>query len=78
MKNSYFIVYPSTRNGATTRFVRDSRGRVQTAPSGIKHRCTAEQVLNSLLPALVLGDSVIRTRVVLRRGRRFNPPLERL
>jgi len=78
MKNTDFLVYLRTKNGATTRFARDSRGWVQTASSGIRRRCTAEQVLNHLLPALVLGEKVTLARVTLRRGRHFNTRLERL
>jgi len=78
MKNADFLVYLITKRGVTTSFARDSKGWVQTAPSGIKRRCTAEQVLNHLLPALVLGDSVLTTKVGLKRGRRFNARLERL
>jgi hypothetical protein len=78
MRNIDFLVYLITKRGATTRFARDEKGWVQTAPSGIRRRCTAEQVLNHLLPALVLGDSVLTTKVELKRGRRFNERLERL
>jgi|GEM_PF-749516 len=78
MKNTDYLVYLITKTGVTTRFARDEEGWVQTAPSGINRRCTAEQVLNHLLPALVLGDSVLTTKVVLKRGRRFHPSIERL
>ena len=78
MKNTDFLVYLRTKNGSTTGFSRDSRGWVQTASSGIKRRCTAEQVLNHLLPALVLGEKVVLTRVALKRGRHFNARLEGL
>ncbi len=78
MKNTDYLVYLVTRNGVATRFSRDDEGWVQTAPSGVRRRCTAEQVLNHLLPALVLGDSVVKTEVRLRNGKRFSPRLERL
>ncbi|HKT21864.1 MAG TPA: hypothetical protein VJR06_04525 [Nitrososphaerales archaeon] len=78
MRNTDFLVYLVTRSGSTTRFNRDSKGWVQTAPSGIKRRCTAEQVLNHLLPALALGDSVVKARVKLRAGKRFHPRLENI
>jgi hypothetical protein len=78
MKNTDYLVSLITKTGVTTRFSRDGEGWVQTAPSGIKRRCTAEQVLNHLLPALVLGDSVLTTKVELKRGRRFHPSIERL
>ena len=78
MKNTDFLVYLITKRGVTTRFARDSKGWVQTTPSGIKRRCTAEQVLNHLLPALVLGDSILTTKVRLKRGRHFNARLESL
>ena len=78
LKNTDFLVYLITKNGSTTRFGRDAKGWVQKAPSGVKRSCTAEQVLNHLLPALVLGDSVVTTKVALRRGRRFHPSIERL
>jgi hypothetical protein len=78
VKNTDFLVYLRTKNGRTTRFARDSMGWVQMASSGIRRRCTAEQVLNHLLPALVLGEKVIHAKVALKRGRRFNPRLERL
>jgi hypothetical protein len=78
MKNTDYLVYLTTRTGVTTRFARDKEGWVQTAPSGIKRRCTAEQVLNHLLPAMVLGDSVLSTKVKLKQGRRFHPSIERL
>ncbi|HUI01515.1 MAG TPA: hypothetical protein VLU99_06790 [Nitrososphaerales archaeon] len=78
MRNTDFLVYLVTKGGGTTRFERDDAGWFQTAPSGVKRRCTAEQVLNHLLPALALGDAVLTTRVRLRPGRRFHPALERL
>ena len=78
MKNTDYLVYLITRGGSRTRFARDEEGWVQTAPSGKRRRCTAEQVLNHLLPALVLGGSVITTEVRLRRGRRFHRRIERL
>ena len=78
MKNTDYLIYLKTKNGATTRFARDSESWVQTAPSGKRRRCTAEQVLNHLLPALVLGESIITTRVTLKRGMRFNPRIEKL
>ena len=78
MKNTDFMVYLITKHGSVTRFARDGKSWVQTAPTGIKRRCTAEQVLNHLLPALVLGDSFITTKVKLKRGRHSGPQLERL
>jgi hypothetical protein len=78
MKNTDYLVYLVTRNGVTTRFARDAKGWIQTSPAGTRRRCTAEQVLNHLLPALVLGDSMVKTEVRLRRGRRFHPRIERL
>jgi hypothetical protein len=78
MKNSDFVIYLITKHGVTTSFARDKKGWVQTASSGIRRRCTAEQVLNHLLPALVLGTSVLTTKVKLKRGRRFHPRLQRL
>lgn len=78
MKNTDFLVYLVTRSGSTTRFDKDERGWVETAPSGIERRCTAEQVLNHLLPAIAVGDSVIKTKVKLRPGKRFHPRLERM
>lgn len=78
MRNTDFVIYLITRRGATTKFERDEKGWTQTAPSGIKRRCTAEQVLNHLLPALVLGESVLTTKVKLKRGRHFHPGLDRL
>jgi hypothetical protein len=78
VKNTDFLVYLVTRHGSTTRFARDEEGWVQTAPSGTRRRCTAEQVLNHLLPALLLGDSVVTTKVKVRRGRHSHPRLNRL
>ncbi len=78
MKNTDYVVFLVTRHGVTTRFARDERSWVQTAPSGTRRRCTAEQVLNHLLPALVLGDPIVTTKVRLKRGRRFNERLERM
>ncbi len=78
MKNTDFLVSLITKRGVTTKFARDDKGWVQTAPSGIKRRCTAEQVLNHLLPALVLGESVVTTKVKIKRGRHFHPTIERL
>ncbi len=66
MRNTDYVIYLTTKRGAQTKFARDKRGWVQTAPSGTKRRCTAEQVLNHLLPALVLGDSVVSTKVKLK------------
>jgi len=77
MKNTDYLVYLVTRNGVTTKFARDAKGWVQTSPVGTRRRCTAEQVLNHLLPALALGDSIVKTEVRL-RGRRFHPRIERL
>ena len=78
MKNTDYLVYLVTKNGATTKFARDSSGWVQTSPAGTRRRCTAEQVLNHLLPALVLGDSVARTEVRWKRGKHFLGRIERL
>ena len=78
MKNTDYLVYLVTRGGATTRFDRDEKGWAETSPAGVRRRCTAEQVLNHLLPALVVGESAVGTRVKLRRGRHFHPRLERL
>ena len=78
MKNTDFLVYLVTKNGVTTQFARDAGGWVQTSPAGRRRRCTAEQVLNHLLPALVLGGAVVRTEVRLKRGRRFSPRIERI
>ena len=78
MKNTDFLIALVTRGGSTTRFARDEEGWVQTAPSGTRRRCTAEQVLNHLLPALALGGSVVRAEVDLKPGRRFHPRLERM
>ena len=78
MKNTDFAVYLITKHGIATKFARDKSGWIQTAPSGIKRRCTAEQVLNHLLPALVLGEPVITTKVRLKRGRHFHGRIERL
>ena len=63
MKNADYMIYLITKQGATTKFARDKKAWVQTSPSGIRRRCTAEQVLNHLLPALVLGDSIVDTKV---------------
>jgi len=78
VKNTDYLVFLVAKHGVTTRFVKDARGWVETSPAGTKHRCTAEQVLNHLLPALVLGDSVIKTKVLLKKGRRFHPLLEKM
>ena len=78
MKNTDYLVYLTTKKGSRTKFARDGRGWTQTASSGVRRRCTAEQVLNHLLPALVLGEAVLTAEVRLRRGRRFHPSLERL
>ena len=78
MKNTDYLVDLVTRHGAVTRFARDRDGWVETAPSGTRRRCTAEQVLNHLLPALVLGENVVRTKVKVKPGRHFHPRLERL
>ena len=78
MRNTDFEVYLVTKRGAVTRFSRDKEGWTETSPAGVGRRCTAEQVLNHLLPALVLGDSVVRTRVKLKPGRRFHPRLEKM
>ena len=77
MKNTDYLVYLVTRNGVTTKFARDANGWVQTSPAGIRRRCTAEQVLNHLLPALALGGSVVKTEVRLKRGRHFHGTLEK-
>ena len=78
MKNTDYMVCLVTSNGVTTRFARDERGWVKTSPAGVRRRFTAEQDLNHLLPALALGDNVVRTKVKLKPGRRFNPRLERI
>lgn len=78
MKNTDYVVCLVTRHGATTKFTRDAKGWVQTSPAGKRRRCTAEQVLNHLLPALVLGEPIVKTEVKLRRGRLFHPRIESL
>lgn len=78
VRNTDFLVSLTTKGGSVTRFHRDKEGWVQTSPTGVRRRCTAEQVLNHLLPALALGGGVLATEVRLRRGRRFHPGLERM
>ena len=56
MKNTDYLVYLVTKNGATTKFARDSSGWVETTPAGTRRRWTAEQVLNPHHPARGLGD----------------------
>jgi hypothetical protein len=78
MKNTDYLLLLTTTGGSVTKFSRDAVGWVETSPAGVRRRCTAEQVLNHLLPALVLGDAVVRTKVKLKRGRQFNPRTERM
>jgi hypothetical protein len=78
MKNTDYLVSLTTGGGSVTGFARDEKGWAQTAPSGVVRRCTAEQVLNHLLPALVLGGSVVSVNVELKPGRRFSERLEKL
>jgi len=76
VKNTDYVVYLTTKRGRSTKFSRDESGWSEVSPVGIERPCTAEQVLNHLLPALALGEGVIRTRVHLKRGRHFSPALE--
>jgi len=78
VKNTDFLIYLRTKGGSITRFSRDEEGCTQRSPAGIERRCTAEQVLNHLLPALALGGAVVETKVELKRGRRFHHRLEEL
>ena len=78
MRNTDYLGSLTTRSGSRTSFARDREGWVQTAPTGARRRCTAEQVLNHLLPALVLGERVLTAKVTLRRGKRFHPRIERM
>jgi hypothetical protein len=78
MKNTDYLLLLTTRGGSVTKFSRDAVGWVEISPAGVRRRCTAEQVLNHLLPALVLGDAFVSTKVKLKRGRRFNPRIERM
>ncbi len=78
MKNTDYLVYLITKKGSTTKFTRDAEGWAQVSPAGVVRRCTAEQVLNHLLPALVVGDGIVETKVELKRSRKFHPRIEQM
>lgn len=48
----YRISFRSTRGGFYYYFAKDGRGWYQITAAGNRHKATAEQVLNHLLPAL--------------------------
>jgi hypothetical protein len=78
VRNAGFVVCLTAEYGSRTTFARDKKGWAQSAPPGIRRRRTAEQVLNHLLSALVLGPSVVTAKVKLKRGGHINRRLERV
>ncbi len=61
MKNSECVVHLSTKHGSTQTFEKDAEGGwKQTSSRGIVRRCTAEQFLSHLLPALCFGHVAVK------------------
>lgn len=52
LTNDCYTILLRTKTGRTERYYRDDAGWVKESTVGRKHRATAEQVLNHLLPAL--------------------------
>jgi len=59
MKNDECTIIISTIHGSHQRFRKNHNGWIQTSSRGIKRRCTAEQVLSHLLPALAFKQVTV-------------------
>lgn len=59
MKNDECTIYLITKNGSIQSFRKDKNGWKQTSSKDIVRSCTAEQVLNHLLPALAFKHVTI-------------------
>lgn len=66
MKNSECEIRISGGKGWVQTFHRDKEGWIQTT-NGIDRRCTAEQVLNHVLPMLVEGQHKDRFSLVVEK-----------
>lgn len=50
--NTDYIVYITTKNGKTSKYLKENKGWTQTAPTGIVRWLSAEQLLSHLLSPL--------------------------
>ena len=75
MKNTEFVIHLVWHNRRDTNseqsFRRDAAGWTQTSSRGIVRPCTAEQVLNHLLPALLPASPI---QVIIERVAPETPP----
>jgi hypothetical protein len=60
MKNDECTIYIITKNGTRQSFRKEKNSWMQTSSKGIVRRCTAEQVLSHMLPAIAYGHVALR------------------
>ena len=53
MKNAEFVIHLELKSGKRQTFQKDDKGWYEISTRGNRFDCTAEQVLNHLLPALL-------------------------
>ena len=61
--NTDYIIYITTKNGKTWKYLKDNKSWTQTAPTGIIRQLTAEQLLSHLLPPLASDQPHLTVRV---------------
>jgi hypothetical protein len=64
--NIDYVIYITTKNGKTWKYLKENRNWIQTAPTGKVRPLTAEQLLSHLLPPLA-GDQPNLSVTVKRR-----------
>ena len=62
--NTDYIIYVTTENGKTWKYLKEKEGWTQTAPTGIVRRLSAEQLLSHLLPPLASDQPHLSVKVV--------------
>jgi hypothetical protein len=61
--NTDYIIYITTKNGKTWKYLKDNKDWTQTAPTGIIRQLTSEQLLSHLLPPLASDQPHLTVRV---------------
>jgi hypothetical protein len=64
--NIDYVIYVTTKNGKTWKYLKENKGWTQTAPTGKVRQLSAEQLLSHLLPPLA-GDQPNLSVTVKRR-----------
>jgi hypothetical protein len=61
--NTDYIIYITTKNGKTWKYLKENKDWTQTAPTGIVRQLSAEQLLSHLLPPLASDQPNLSVRV---------------